>query len=136
LRVAEQDARSDRVLAEVIAGSPVTGQDRHDLVVDERVAALDRGRHAPLEIVAEHEVTDRVQSLLHLTAALLAATVTVLAFDLGMGGWMLLLHFGELMPPLSSVSFLFLMQIGILLGFLTGLPAVALLLKRGSNIAF
>jgi hypothetical protein len=52
-----------------------------------------------------------------------------------MGGWMLLLHFGELMPPLSSVSFLFLMQIGILLGFLTGLPAVALLLKRGSNIA-
>ena len=69
-----------------------------------------------------------------ITGALLAATVTVLAFDLGMGGWMLLLHFGELMPPLSSVSFLFLMQIGILLGFLTGLPAVALLLKRGSNI--
>ncbi len=68
-------------------------------------------------------------------AALLAATLTVLAFDLGMGGWMLLLHYGELMPPVTSVSFLFLMQIGILLGFLTGLPAVAVLLKRGSTIA-
>jgi hypothetical protein len=68
-------------------------------------------------------------------AALLAATVTVLAFDIGMGGWMLLLHFNELMPPLASVSFLFLMQIGIVLGFLTGYPAVALLLKRGTKVA-
>ncbi len=66
--------------------------------------------------------------------ALLVATVTVVAFDLGMGGWMLLLHFNELLPPLSSVNFLFLMQVGILLGFATGFPAVALLLKRGSKI--
>ena len=66
--------------------------------------------------------------------ALVVATVTVLAFDLGMGGWMLLLHFNELLPPLTSVSFLFLMQVGILLGFITGFPAVALLLRRGSKI--
>ena len=68
-------------------------------------------------------------------AALLVATVTVLAFDLGMGGWMLLLHFNELMPPPASMSFLFLMQIGIVLGFLTGYPAVAMLLKRGAKVA-
>ncbi len=68
-------------------------------------------------------------------AALLVATVTVLAFDLGMGGWMLVLHFNELLPPLTSVNFLFLMQIGIVLGFLTGYPAVALLLKRGTKVA-
>ncbi len=68
-------------------------------------------------------------------AALLAATVTVLAFDLGMGGWMLVLHYNELLPALTSVSFLFLMQIGILLGFLTGYPAVAMLLKRGTKAA-
>ncbi len=68
-------------------------------------------------------------------AALLVATVTVLAFDLGMGGWMLVLHFNELPPPLTSVNFLFLMQIGIVLGFLTGYPAVALLLKRGTKVA-
>ena len=68
-------------------------------------------------------------------AALLVATVTVLAFDLGMGGWMLLLHYGELMPPLASINFLFLMQIGIALGFLTGYPAVAALLRRGTKVA-
>jgi hypothetical protein len=68
-------------------------------------------------------------------AALLVATVTVLAFDLGMGGWMLVLHFNELLPPLTSVNFLFFMQIGIVLGFLTGYPAVALLLKRGTKVA-
>ena len=66
-------------------------------------------------------------------AALLAATVTVVAFDIGMGGWMLVLHYGQLMPPVSSVSFLFLMQIGIVLGFLTGYPAVAALLRRGAK---
>lgn len=68
-------------------------------------------------------------------AALLVSTVTVLAFDVGMGGWMLLLHFNEILPPLTSVNFLFLMQIGIALGFLTGYPAVALLLKRGTKSA-
>ena len=68
-------------------------------------------------------------------AALLVATVTVLAFDLGMGGWMLVLHVNELLPPPTSVNFLFLMQIGIVLGFLTGYPAVAVLLKRGTKVA-
>ena len=67
--------------------------------------------------------------------ALLVASVTVLAFDLGMGGWMLLLHFNGLMPAPTDVTFLFLMQIGIALGFLTGYPAVALLVKRGSKVA-
>ena len=82
-------------------------------------------REDPLHLVAlQREV-----------AALLVATVTVLAFDLGMGGWMLVLHFNELMPPLTSVTFVFLMQIGIVLGFLTGYPAVALLLKRGTKVA-
>jgi len=38
-----------------------------------------------------------------------------------------------LLPPLTSVIFLLLMQIGIVLGFLTGLPAVALLLMRGTK---
>ena len=68
-------------------------------------------------------------------AALLVATITVLAFDLGMGGWMLVLHFNGLMPPLASINFLFLMQIGIVLGFLTAYPAVAALLRRGTKVA-
>ena len=67
--------------------------------------------------------------------ALLVAVLTVVAFDLGMGGWMLLLHFNGLMPPVSSVSFLFLMQVGIVLGFLTGFPAVAYLVRQGAKHA-
>ena len=62
--------------------------------------------------------------------ALAVATVTVVAFDVGMVGWMLVLHFTELLPAPGSVNFLFLMQIGNLLGFVAALPVVAYLLKR------
>jgi hypothetical protein len=83
----------------------------------------------------EYSAARRDVSARTVGTALVVATVTVLAFDLGMGGWMLLLHFNGVMPPPASVSFLFLMQIGIVLGFLTGYPAVALLLKRGTKVA-
>ena len=66
-----------------------------------------------------------------LGVALLIALVTVLAFDVGMGGWMLVMHFLLFMPPLTDVTFLFLMQVGLILGFLTGYPAVLWLLRRG-----
>ena len=66
-----------------------------------------------------------------LTVALLIAVVTVLAFDVGMGGWMLVMHYLLFMPPLTDVTFLFLMQVGLILGFLTGYPAVLWLLRRG-----
>ena len=56
--------------------------------------------------------------------------VTVLAFDVGMGGWMLLLHFSENMPAASTMAFWFLMQFGIVLGTLTALPVVRWLASR------
>ena len=65
--------------------------------------------------------------------ALLIAMVTVLAFDVGMGGWMLVLHFVLFMPPPSDVAFVFLMQVGLILGFLTGYPAVLWLVRRGTQ---
>jgi Domain of unknown function (DUF4396) len=65
-----------------------------------------------------------------LGVALTIAFVTVLAFDVGMGGWMLVLHFLLFMPPLTDVTFVFLMQIGLILGFLTGYPAVHWLVRR------
>jgi len=68
-----------------------------------------------------------------LGVALLIAFVTVLAFDVGMGGWMLVMHFLLFMPPLTDVTFLFLMQIGLILGFLTGYPAVLWLVRRGTK---
>ncbi len=70
-----------------------------------------------------------------LGVALLIALVTVLAFDVGMGGWMLVLHFLFFMPPLTDVTFLFLMQVGLILGFLTGYPAVLWLVRRGIKTA-
>lgn len=66
-------------------------------------------------------------------AAAGAAILTVLAFDIGMGGWMLLLHFNEYMPAATEGSFWFLMQIGIVLGLLTGYPAVRWLTTRNDT---
>lgn len=66
-----------------------------------------------------------------LAVAALISAATVLAFDVGMGGWMLFLHFGWVMPAVTDVTFLFLMQVGLILGFLTGYPMVRLLLARG-----
>ena len=63
-------------------------------------------------------------------AALLTATITVLAFDIGMGGWMLLMHFGNFMPAPTDISFFFLMQIGLVLGLLTAYPVVRMLLQH------
>lgn len=65
-----------------------------------------------------------------LGVALAVALVTVLAFDVGMGGWMLFLHFFWIMPPPTDVAFLFLMQVGLVLGFLTGYPVMAWLATR------
>ncbi len=62
------------------------------------------------------------------------AVLTVLAFDIGMGGWMLLLHFNEYMPPATEGTFWFLMQIGIVLGLATGYPAVAWLARRNRTM--
>ena len=62
--------------------------------------------------------------------AALIAGVTVLAFDIGMGGWMLMLHFSENMPAASTVAFWFLMQLGVVLGTLTALPVVRSIVAR------
>lgn len=68
------------------------------------------------------------------STALARAALTVAAFDIGMGGWMLLLHFNNLMPPATDVAFWFLMQIGILAGLLTGAPAVAALRRTAPRL--
>ncbi len=67
-------------------------------------------------------------------AAIAAAVITVAAFDVGMVGWMLLLHFNALMPPVTDGTFWFLMQVGVLVGLLTGFPAVSWLLRRKQTV--
>ena len=67
-------------------------------------------------------------------SALAAAVITVVAFDIGMVGWMLLLHFNDLMPPVTDSTFWFLMQLGVIVGLLTGYPAVSWLLRRNQSV--
>lgn len=65
-----------------------------------------------------------------LRAATAVALMTVVAFDVGMLGWMLSLHYSESMPMASDVRFTFLMQIGLVLGTLTAAPIVRRLSRR------
>jgi hypothetical protein len=67
--------------------------------------------------------------------AAVLALLTVLAFDIGMGGWMLLLHFTDNMPSASHIAFWFLMQLGIVLGTLTALPVVRRLTSSPAAVA-
>lgn len=67
---------------------------------------------------------------LSVATALGVAALTVLAFDIGMAGWMLLLHFTANMPPATDATFWLLMQIGIILGVITGYPVVSRLNHR------
>lgn len=67
-------------------------------------------------------------------AAIFAAVLTVAAFDIGMVGWMVLLHVNDMMPPVTESTFWFLMQIGVVVGLLTGYPAVQWLLRRNRAV--
>lgn len=67
-------------------------------------------------------------------AAFAAALITIAAFDIGMVGWMLLLHFNNAMPPVTESTFWFLMQLGVIVGLLTGYPAVKWLLHRNQSV--
>ncbi len=67
-------------------------------------------------------------------AAVFASVVTVVAFDIGMVGWMLLLHFNDAMPAVSESTFWFLMQVGVIVGLATGYPAVKWLVTRDRTV--
>jgi hypothetical protein len=67
-------------------------------------------------------------------AAIAAAVITVAAFDIGMVGWMLLLHFNNAMPSVTESTFWFLMQLGVIVGLVTGYPAVKWLLRRNQAV--
>ncbi|MTD46325.1 DUF4396 domain-containing protein [Conexibacter sp. W3-3-2] len=73
----------------------------------------------------------RVPGFAGVRPALMIAVIAVVAFDVGMLGWMLILHHTENMPAAGDIRFTFLMQIGLVLGTLTALPAMRLLIARG-----
>jgi len=70
-----------------------------------------------------------------LLAALKADTLSLMSFELGLFGWMSLTFFGIFPSPShlqpSSPAYWLMMQIGMLLGFVTAYPVNVLLIKRG-----
>lgn len=82
--------------------------------------------------VASHDRGARTR--VSMGAALVAAFITVAAFDIGMVGWMLLLHFNDVMPPVTEGTFWFLMPIGVVVGLATGYPAVSWLPRRNQTV--
>jgi len=65
--------------------------------------------------------------------AIKADTLSLLAFEIGMFGWMAIVHFVLFTEPPkpSDVSYWFMMQIAMILGFLTSYPANRWLVKKG-----
>lgn len=68
-----------------------------------------------------------------LKAAIKADTLSLTAFEIGLFGWMALSYFVFFHPPLmpNQPAFWFMMQIGMILGFLTSYPANWFLIRTG-----
>ena len=65
--------------------------------------------------------------------AIKSDTLSVLSFEVGLFGWMAIVHYVIWQPPLpiDSSSYWFMMQIGMTLGFLTSWPLNRWLLRKG-----
>ena len=68
-----------------------------------------------------------------LVAAVKADTISLVAFEVGMFGWMALTRLVLFDPPLepNQVTYWFMMQVAMVVGFATSFPANWLLVKRG-----
>jgi hypothetical protein len=68
-----------------------------------------------------------------LKAAVKADTLSLTAFEIGLFGWMALSFFVLFQPPLmpNQPAFWFMMQIGMVIGYLTSYPANWLLIRSG-----
>ncbi len=68
-----------------------------------------------------------------LWAAVKADTLSLIAFEIGLFGWMALTYFVLFDPPLraNQVEYWFMMQIGMLIGFVTAFPMNWWLIRAG-----
>ncbi|SDQ67588.1 protein of unknown function [Virgibacillus subterraneus] len=66
-------------------------------------------------------------------AAIKADTLSLIAFEIGMFGWMAIVHFVLFAQPPkpNEASYWFMMQIAMILGFLTSYPANWILVRKG-----
>jgi len=76
---------------------------------------------------------DDIGPLQGIWAAIKADTLSIVAFQIGLFGFMALYHLVLWQPPLSTASsgYWFMMQIGMAIGFLTAWPVNAWLVRRG-----
>lgn len=81
-------------------------------------------------IVPMREDIGRLQGI---WAAIKADTLSIVAFQIGLFGYMALYHLVFWQPPLSvaSPTYWFMMQVGMVVGFFTDWPVNAWLVKRG-----
>jgi hypothetical protein len=70
-------------------------------------------------------------------AAIKADTISLTAFEIGLFGWMAISFFVLFHPPLmpNQPAFWFMMQIGMVIGFLTSYPANWFLVRSGIKIS-
>jgi hypothetical protein len=70
-------------------------------------------------------------------AAIKADTISLTAFEIGLFGWMAISFFVLFHPPLmpNQPAFWFMMQIGMMIGFLTSYPANWFLVRSGIKIS-
>ena len=76
-------------------------------------------------------VRGQVGQLAPLGDAIKSDTLSVLSFEVGLFGWMAVAQYLIWSPPIDSSSHWFIMQIGMMLGFLTSWPVNRWLLRRG-----
>ncbi len=112
----------------VLTGLTIAGLDMWAMVAIITVLATIMLVLFELAVVASP--VSRRASVMRLRTAATIALVTVVAFDVGMLGWMLVLHYSENMPMATDVRFTFLMQIGLVLGTLTAAPIARRLSRR------
>lgn len=111
----------------VLTGLTIAGMDLWAMVAVITVLAI------AILVAFEYGVRDNQTAASRPAVIFMAAVLTIVFFDVGMLGWMLLLHFTGLMPAVTEVSFVFLMQVGLILGFIAAFPAISGLLRRGAK---
>lgn len=74
-----------------------------------------------------------VWGLQSLWAAIKADTLSLIAFEVGLFGWMAVMHFLLFNPQLqpNQAAYWFMMQVGMCLGFLTSYPMNSWLIRHG-----
>ena len=116
----------------VAAGWTIAGLSMWPMIIV--IAVLAVIMLAVYERVASQGARSRRTAGLSIGAAIVAAVITVAAFDIGMVGWMLLLHYNDAMPPAGDSTFWFLMQLGVVIGLVTAYPTVRWLLRRDQSV--